>query len=202
MDTSTTIKQAQYQPHPVRKVGNGVYRTSSRDGSHEHTVTRRGEHFHCDCSASGLCHHVTDVVMDSARRHGWKVVQVWTSEADARRQKRRHVTYQAGNRDFWVTFAGGTKAEPKFVGVPAPEPPRDVLVRFLWDRLTPPTEEEWTLVPMRDVEVDDGSGWRPARMPFADICGLAGWGRGEVQFRRANAKAGGLHLFEFQMRKG
>ena len=95
MDTSKIIKEAQYHPHAARLVAPGTFRTQSRDGTHDHIVLRRGDRFLCTCGCPGLCHHVIDVVVDSAKRRGWRTVQVWTSEADAKRQRRRTVEYRA-----------------------------------------------------------------------------------------------------------
>lgn len=105
MNTSATIKQAQYNPHPVTRIGPGKFQTPSRDSTHQHVITRMGDRFMCDCRCPSLCHHVIDLVMDSAGRRGWQTVQLWTSQDDAVRQKRRKVRYQANVRSFWVTYA-------------------------------------------------------------------------------------------------
>jgi len=105
MKTSQVIKQAQYNPHPVEKVGPGKFQTPSRDGTHDHTVTRTGDRFACDCGCPSLCHHVIDVVMDLAHGKGWATVQLWTSRDDAVRQHRRQFRFRANVRSFWVTYA-------------------------------------------------------------------------------------------------
>lgn len=103
MDTSKVIKQGQKEKHTVTRTGNGVFETSSRDGSHKHTVKRINDHFWCDCPSQSLCHHIIDVIGTSASGRGY-IPSFWTSEEDAERQKKRKIRFYASGKSFWVTY--------------------------------------------------------------------------------------------------
>jgi len=120
MRTSKQIKKGQYNARPVVRIGSGTFRAQSWDGTHQHTVRRIHDRFLCDCPATSLCHHVIDVVVDSARARGWKLVQLWTDEQDARRQKRRRVEYVANGAPFWVTYANRQVDPLEGVAIVAP----------------------------------------------------------------------------------
>jgi len=103
MDTSKLTKQSQYNPGTVTRIGPGLFEADSRDGTHKHQIRRNGDKFFCNCPATSLCHHIIDLVVDSANKRGF-IPSLWTSEADMLRQKKRNVRYIAGSKPFWVTF--------------------------------------------------------------------------------------------------
>lgn len=122
MKTSQAIKRRQRNPiQPVSRKGDRwTFASESRDRV-AYTVERSGREWRCGCPARGLCKHVTAAVIEDAAARGWDLVQVWTDEADARRQKRRTVRMTASGRAFWVTFAWGAwvprDAEARLVSV-------------------------------------------------------------------------------------
>ena len=104
MNTSTTIKQRQYNPIQGERyeVNRWRFPSESRDRV-SYTVNRDGTAYKCGCPARGLCKHITSAVLDDAKVK-WDGVQVWTSQADAKRQKRRTVELTANGKTFWVTY--------------------------------------------------------------------------------------------------
>ncbi|MCK5557477.1 MAG: hypothetical protein KAJ01_03825 [Candidatus Hydrogenedentes bacterium] len=107
--TTRAIKAGQYEPAEVTKVAANRWTVLSRSTGKKRTVTRFKSRFTCDCPAtSPTCRHVTAVLMDEMRAKGW-VAAVWTSEAEARRQRRKTWTLTRNGRAFWMT------------GRPAPE---------------------------------------------------------------------------------
>lgn len=109
MKTSKTIKQAQYRPPTIVSalVRKGKFRVAGRSQAYYNVAYYQNGRLHCDCPAMGLCRHITAVVKKYAELRGWRLVQVWTSPEDAKRQKRRTAEFWAGKRPFWVTYAHG-----------------------------------------------------------------------------------------------
>ena len=106
--TTRTIKEGQYRPAAIEKVAKNRWTVKSRSNGNR-TVTRHKTKFTCDCPAtSPTCYHVTSVVMRELRTKGW-MGQVWTSETEARRQRRKTWELSRNGRIFWMT------------GRPAPE---------------------------------------------------------------------------------
>ena len=113
MNTSAAIKAAQYQPAKVWQAKNGDYAVMSETTGDVHTVTKNGNRFTCTCPAmTGTCKHITPVIVRSMRAKGFSVVQIWTSETDARRQRRKTFTITRNGRQAWVTV-GGKVEKPK-----------------------------------------------------------------------------------------
>ena len=102
--TTKAIKRGQYDPAPIRKVGDGRWLVPSKSRPNvEYTVARTENDFSCGCLAtSPTCYHVTSVLMNELAQVGW-VGAVWTSEAEAKRQRRKTWTLTRNGRPFWVT---------------------------------------------------------------------------------------------------
>ena len=107
MITSTTIKQRQYQPIEGTRRGNSwTFQSESRERV-RYSVLRDGREYKCGCPATGLCKHITSAVIEDAKAK-FEIVQVWTDQTDAKRQKRRTIQMSANGHPFWVTFAQGS----------------------------------------------------------------------------------------------
>jgi len=112
MKTSKVIKQAQLDPPTILESKENTWKVEGRIRP-SYWVTRNGGIFYCTCPAGTplrrrkptLCRHVTAVVKSLAQREGFDVIQVWTSEEDARKQRRKVVTLEARGTPFWVTLA-------------------------------------------------------------------------------------------------
>ena len=102
--TSQAIKRGQYQPAQIRKARDGRWIVPSKSRENvEYIVCRVGSDFSCGCPAkSPTCYHVTSVVMRELEEKGW-VGQVWTTEQEARRQRRKTWTLTRNGRTFWMT---------------------------------------------------------------------------------------------------
>ena len=106
METSDRIKARQY--HPIEPVRSGEDWAEFESETRErvtYMARRTGRTFKCGCPATGLCKHVTWLVLRDARRK-FRHVSLWTSEADARAQHRRVVEAVANKTAFWITLAG------------------------------------------------------------------------------------------------
>ena len=105
MNTSTTIKRGQYNPAVGIRNNDTSWTFDSQSRERvRYSVLRDGREYKCGCPATGLCRHITSAVIEDARAK-FGIVQVWTDQADAKRQKRRKVEFTANGRPFWVTFA-------------------------------------------------------------------------------------------------
>ena len=101
--TTKAIKRGQYDPAEVRKVNVNRWTVLSRSTGKNRTVTRFKSRFTCDCPAkSPTCYHVTSVLMQELKAIGW-VGAVWTSEAEAKRQRRKTWVFARNGRYFWMT---------------------------------------------------------------------------------------------------
>lgn len=106
MNTSATIKQGQYNPAAGIRNGDTSWTFDSQSRERvRYSVLRDGTAYKCGCPATRLCKHITSAVIEDAKAK-FSVVQVWTDQADAVRQKRRTIEMTANGRPFWVTFAG------------------------------------------------------------------------------------------------
>ena len=139
--TTKAIKAGQYNPAKMTKIAVNCWRVESKSGDRPRTVTRHKNKFTCDCPAiSPTCRHVTAVLMTELREKGW-VAAVWTSEAEARRQRRKTWALTRNGRVFWVT------------GRPAPEVRRpDKRARFLYAE-----QDQWRPIVM-DCMWEDATG--------------------------------------------
>ena len=105
MITSKTIKAKQHNPiQGIRKGNRWTFQSESRERV-RYSVLRDGREYRCGCPATGLCKHITSAVIEDAKAK-FGIVQVWTDQADAERQKRRTIQMTANSRPFWVTYAG------------------------------------------------------------------------------------------------
>lgn len=108
MKTSDVIKSKQYQPiEPTSVLDNGwkmVFESETRSRVTYTTVRDRqnNRNFKCGCPATGLCKHITVMVLRHAAR--FERVSVWTNEDDAYRQRRRMLEFTANGVPFWVTY--------------------------------------------------------------------------------------------------
>ena len=103
METSTRQLKNRYSPiAPLTHTGNHWTFASESKPNTIYTTTRQGKTYSCTCPAKGLCKHITRAILDDARQK-FGIVQVWTSEADARRQKRRRFAVRANGAYAWVT---------------------------------------------------------------------------------------------------
>jgi len=101
--TTKAIKEGQYNPSAIRKVAVNRWRVQSRSTDFTYTITRHKNTWTCDCPAtSPTCYHVTSVLMQELAQVGW-IGAVWTSEAEARRQRRKTWALTRNGRQFWVT---------------------------------------------------------------------------------------------------
>lgn len=119
MKTSRTIKAGQRKPPTILKAGDNSWKVAGRTRPF-YWVTRNKTAWYCSCPAKRLCRHITAVVKDLAGHGGYDVVQVWTDESDARRQKRAVTRMKAHGRPFWVTLAcrwAESPAGTRFAGI-------------------------------------------------------------------------------------
>ena len=101
--TTRAIKEGQYNPSAIEKVAVNRWRVKSRSSDFTYTITRHKNKWTCDCPAvSPTCYHVTSVLMNELAEVGW-VGAVWTSEAEAKRQRRKTWALTRNGRPFWVT---------------------------------------------------------------------------------------------------
>jgi len=205
MKTSKRIKARQYEPIQGRKTESGAWIFDSE--SHDrvtYMVTRKGSVYKCGCPTEGLCKHITSVVIEQASGK-WGLVQLWTDEADARRQHRKMVemtvsyferrTRTRQEKPFWVTLA--RKIAQIIKPEPAPEPPkapRSAVVEFLWDRMEPPSDTDMWLVPVSDVWVNG----RLARKPLDEILDTPGWVHSPMVMVKGNNRPG-WHRYRVNM---
>ena len=109
--TTKAIKEGQYKPAKVTKVASNRWHVESKS-SDKRTITRYKNKWTCDCPAkSPTCRHVTSVLMDELKAQGG-VGAVWTSEQEAKRQRRKIWELTRHGRQFWMP------------GRPAPRVPR------------------------------------------------------------------------------
>ena len=103
MDTSKTIKMGQYKPAEIRPYEKD-WNVLSSDKTRWYRVTRtKSGAFWCECQAHSLCRHISAVVVREMKRTGYKLVQIWTSEEDAKRQNRKMFVLTRNGKQFWVT---------------------------------------------------------------------------------------------------
>lgn len=105
MKTSKAIKAGQYEPaevHRTTRRGGNEWRVKSKSTDNWHTVTKTSKGgFWCTCQArSRVCRHVTAVLKAEMP---YDSIQVWTDEADAKRQHRKVYRLTRNGKLFWMT---------------------------------------------------------------------------------------------------
>ena len=114
METSSRQLKNRYHPiQPIVREGN-TWTFASETSNVTYTTTRAGSKYLCTCPARGLCKHIESAILEDAREK-FGIVQVWTSEQDALRQKRRKFQIRANRRPAWVTVGAEIKPEPFMV---------------------------------------------------------------------------------------
>jgi hypothetical protein len=110
MKTSRVIKEGQSQELRAAIIASGQnqWAVEGREGDLYHVMRVEHNLFTCDCQAGQrglLCRHVTAVVKQLTESAHMTRVAVWTSEDDARKQRRPMLKLKlAGRRSFWVTY--------------------------------------------------------------------------------------------------
>jgi len=102
MDTSKHQLINRYRPiQPLSRSGN-VWTFASESSDTKYTTTRDGSKYVCTCPAKGLCKHIQSAILEDGKAK-FGIVQVWTSEQDAKRQRRQMFRIKANRKLAWVT---------------------------------------------------------------------------------------------------
>lgn len=112
MKTSQVIKQRQYQPIKPFWTSEDGYQMKFYSETHPGTVyittrdRRHRDQFYCTCPATGLCKHITSLVLSFAAPR-YERTSVWTADEDAENQRRRDVYEARGPSEL----VAGSRAE-------------------------------------------------------------------------------------------
>lgn len=173
MKTSQTIKARQYSPiSPLQRNGDRwQFRSESRERE-PYTTIRNRRNYRCNCPTIGLCKHITAAVLADAREK-FQIVQVWTDETDAQRQRRRTERFFANGRPFWITYAIRISAADRAWNAARPDAWKTAVVAQGdgWKVWAENDGERWLFWCSRPVGLD-GQQWGQVGQSFA----RASWG--------------------------